>query len=64
MGIAYLLEIFPVRFPFLKSISITEYDAPEIDGVVNTKTNKHLVPGYIEYVRITAPGEYDLIGEI
>ena len=45
-------------------IARTEYDAPEIDGVVNIKTDKHLVPGDIEYVRITASGEYDLIGEI
>ena len=45
-------------------IARTQYDAPEIDGVVNIKTNKHLVPGDIELVRITAADEYDLIGEI
>ena len=45
-------------------IARTQYDAPEIDGVVNIKTDKHLVPGDIEFVRITDATEYDLIGEI
>ena len=45
-------------------IARTEYDAPEIDGIVNIKTDKHLVPGDIEFVRITGASEYDLIGEI
>ncbi|MBO5738569.1 TRAM domain-containing protein, partial [bacterium] len=45
-------------------IARTEYDAPEIDGVVNIKTDKHLVPGDIEYVRITGASEYDLEGVI
>ena len=31
-------------------IARTEHDAPEIDGVVNIKTNKHLVPGDIETI--------------
>lgn len=45
-------------------IARTQYDAPEIDGVVNIKTNKHVVPGDIEMVRIIDASEYDLIGEI
>ena len=45
-------------------IARTQYDAPEIDGVVNIKTDKHVVPGDIEYVKITSATEYDLIGEI
>ena len=45
-------------------IARTQYDAPEIDGVVNIKTDKHVVPGDIEFVRITGATEYDLIGEI
>ena len=45
-------------------IARTQYDAPEIDGIVNIKTDKHLVPGDIEFVRITNATEYDLIGEI
>ncbi len=45
-------------------IARTQYDAPEIDGVVNIKTNKHVVPGDIELVRIIDATEYDLVGEI
>lgn len=45
-------------------IARTQYDAPEIDGVVNIKTDKHVVPGDIEMIRITSATEYDLIGEI
>ena len=45
-------------------IARTQYDAPEIDGVVNIKTDKHVVPGDIEMVRIISATEYDLIGEI
>ncbi len=45
-------------------IARTQFDAPEIDGVVNIKTDKHVVPGDIEFVRITGASEYDLIGEI
>ena len=45
-------------------IARTQYDAPEIDGVVNIKTDKHVVPGDIEMIRITGASEYDLIGEI
>ncbi len=45
-------------------IARTQYDAPEIDGIVNIKTDKLLVPGDIEMVRIISATEYDLIGEI
>ena len=45
-------------------IARTQFDAPEIDGVVNIKTDKHLVPGDIELVRIVGATEYDLVGEI
>ena len=45
-------------------IARTQYDAPEIDGVVNIRTDKHVVPGDIEFVRITDATEYDLVGEI
>ena len=45
-------------------IARTRYDAPEIDGVVNIKTRKHVVPGDIEQVKITGASEYDLEGII
>ena len=45
-------------------IARTQYDAPEIDGVVNIRTDKMVVPGDIEMVKIIGSTEYDLIGEI
>lgn len=45
-------------------IARTQYDAPEIDGIVNIKTDKHVVPGDIEMVKIIDSTEYDLIGEL
>lgn len=45
-------------------VARTQYDAPEIDGVVNIKTDKHVVPGDIELVEIVDATEYDLIGVI
>ena len=45
-------------------IARTQYDAPEIDGIVNIQTDKMVVPGDIEMVKITDASEYDLIGEI
>lgn len=45
-------------------IARTQYDAPEIDGIVNIQTDKNVVPGDIEMVKITGASEYDLIGEI
>lgn len=45
-------------------IGRTEYDAPEVDGVVYIHTEKNLQPGTFIPVRITDALEYDLIGEI
>lgn len=45
-------------------IARTQYDAPEIDGIVNIKTNKPVVPGDIEMIKITGSSEYDLEGAI
>jgi len=45
-------------------IARTQYDAPEIDGVVNIHTDKHVVPGDIEQVKIIGSTEYDLIGSL
>ena len=47
-----------------EAVARTQYDAPEIDGVVSIKTDKHIVPGDIEMVKITGSTEYDLTGEI
>lgn len=38
-------------------------DAPEIDGKVYFKSNKHLIPGDFCYVTINKAYEYDLVGE-
>ena len=43
-------------------VARSQYDAPEIDGIVSIKTNKPVVPGDIELVKITGATEYDLIG--
>ena len=45
-------------------IARTEHDAPEVDGLVYIKTDKNVVPGDIENVKITSASEYDLYGEI
>ena len=45
-------------------IARSQYDAPEIDGVVNIKTDKQVIPGDIEMVKIIDATEYDLIGKI
>ncbi len=42
----------------------SEHDAPEIDGMVYIKTDKQVVPGDIELVKITSASEYDLYGEV
>ena len=39
-------------------------DAPEVDGVVYIETDKILVPGDIEQVKIIGCDEYDLYGEL
>lgn len=38
-------------------------DAPEVDGYVYVKTDKPLIPGDIESVKIISASEYDLFGE-
>lgn len=45
-------------------VARTQYDAPEIDGVVNIRTDKPVVPGDIEMVKIVDASEYDLVGEL
>lgn len=45
-------------------IARTQYDAPEIDGVVNIQTDKIVIPGDIEMVEIVGCNEYDLIGKL
>lgn len=45
-------------------VARSEYDAPEIDGVVSIETDKQVVPGDIEMVKITGATEYDLIGRL
>lgn len=45
-------------------VARTEYDAPEIDGIVSIKTDKYVTPGDIELVKITDATPYDLVGEI
>lgn len=45
-------------------VARSEYDAPEIDGIVSIKTDKHLIPGDIEQVKIIDATEYDLVGEL
>ena len=45
-------------------IARTQYDAPEIDGIVNIRTDKIVIPGDIELVEIIDANEYDLIGKL
>lgn len=42
----------------------TQYDAPEVDGVVYINSDKTLKPGDFVKVKITDTLEYDLVGEI
>ncbi len=42
----------------------SEHDAPEIDGLVYATSNKPVVPGDIERVKINKADEYDLFGKI
>ena len=46
------------------AVGRTQYDAPEIDGVVHIETSEILTPGDIEKVKITDFDEYDLKGVI
>lgn len=45
-------------------VARSQYDAPEVDGIVSIRTNKHVVPGDIENVNIVGATEYDLLGEL
>ena len=45
-------------------IARTQYDAPEIDGIVNILSDKQVTPGDIVTVKIVDATEYDLIGEL
>ena len=45
-------------------VARSEYDAPEVDGVVTIHTDKHVVPGDIELVKVIDATEYDLVGEL
>lgn len=42
----------------------SEHDAPEIDGLVYATSDRNVIPGDIETVKITKADEYDLFGEI
>jgi len=42
----------------------SEYDAPEVDGVVYVHSKKDLMPGDFVLVKITDAYEYDLVGEV
>jgi len=42
----------------------SEYDAPEVDGVVYVQSSQKLNPGDFAQVRITDAYEYDLQGEL
>lgn len=44
------------------AVGRTKADAPDIDGVCYVTTDRHLTPGDIVRVRITANEEHDLIG--
>ena len=41
----------------------SEHDAPEIDGLVYVKSDRSVVPGDIENVKIEKADEYDLFGK-
>lgn len=42
----------------------SQYDAPEVDGIVFVKSSIPLMPGEFKKVKITDTLEYDLVGEI
>lgn len=45
-------------------IARTQFDAPEIDGIVSIQTENQVIPGDIEQVTIVDSNEYDLFGII
>ena len=42
----------------------SQYDAPEVDGVVYVKCARALKPGDFVKVKVTDTLEYDLVGEV
>ena len=46
------------------AIARSQRDAAEIDGQVYISTDRELIPGDIEQVKITSVDEYDLYGEV
>ena len=42
----------------------SEYDAPEVDGIVYVHSKEELAPGDFVTVKITDAYEYDLVGEV
>ena len=42
----------------------TQWDAPEVDGLVYVKSKRKLIPGDFAKVMITDTMEYDLVGEV
>ena len=42
----------------------SQYDAPEVDGIVYVNSKKELKPGDFVGVRITDTLEYDLVGNV
>lgn len=45
-------------------VARSQFDAPEVDGVVSIKTDEIVVPGDIEMIKIIGADEYDLVGEL
>ncbi|MCA9399688.1 MAG: TRAM domain-containing protein, partial [Candidatus Omnitrophica bacterium] len=45
-------------------IGRSEYDAPEVDGIVYVGSDKVLKPGDFVDVKISDAYEYDLVGEV
>ncbi|MBP7216089.1 MAG: MiaB/RimO family radical SAM methylthiotransferase [Candidatus Omnitrophica bacterium] len=41
----------------------TQFDAPEVDGIVHVRSSRSLKPGDLIKVRVTDTLEYDLVGE-
>ena len=42
----------------------TQYDAPEVDGLVYVKSSRAIKPGDFVKVKINDTLEYDLVGEV
>ncbi len=50
--------------PRLIYLGRSEYDAPEVDGIVYVHSKKELAPGDFVMAKITDSYEYDLVGEV